>query len=100
MLWKDPSCNLPRSRKVVLGPDTFPVVWHKMTTSKSGGRERESELGQKTGRQKRLPTRCTSKKVEKETPPVKTHAWAKEFLAERAAVGGNELAGGAECYFV
>lgn len=33
-------------------------------------------------------------------PPVKTHAWAKEFLAESAAAGGNELAGGAEYYFV
>lgn len=33
-------------------------------------------------------------------PPVKTHAWAKEFLAERAAAGGNELAAGAELCFV
>lgn len=100
MLWKDPWRNPPRSRKAVLGPDTFPVVWHKMTTSRSGGREGESELGQKPGQQKSLPTRCVSQKVEKEMPPVKTHARAEEFLAERAATGGNELAGGREYYFV
>lgn len=32
-------------------------------------------------------------------PPVKTHAWAKEFLGERAAAGGNELAGVAGLFF-
>lgn len=97
---RDPLCNVPRSRKTILSPDTFPVVLQKMTTSRSRGRERESELGQKTGQQKILPTLWMYKKVEKKMSPVKTCAWAKELLTEKAASGGAELAGVAEYYFV
>lgn len=69
-----------------------------MTTSRSGGRDGESKVGQDTGREKSLPTQHVGKKVEKEMPPVKRCAWGKDFLAEEAGARGNKLVAGAEYY--
>lgn len=69
-----------------------------MTTSRSRGREGQSELGQNTGQEKRLPTQHVGKRVEKKAPPVKRCAWGKDILADGAGARGNKLAAGAENY--
>lgn len=69
-----------------------------MTTSRSGGREGQSELGQNTGQEKKLLTQQVGKKVEKEMPPVKRCDQEKDFLAEGAGARGNKFAAGVENY--
>lgn len=69
-----------------------------MTTSRSRGREGQSELGQDTGQEKRLPTQQAGKRVKKEMPPVKRCAWGKDFLSGGAGARRSKLAAGAENY--